>query len=204
METKQQENQAEATSPSPETQEPSTTSNTQQEQSASSQEATAQQKPGMGSWFWVLIFGVSALAIFLMYNKIKNAKVRQKITPTQVKQRILENLRSSKALAAGKKGYQTSCGSCHGFEGGGISGPNLTDNYWIHGHKILDIYNVIYHGVPAKGMLTWGNILKPKEILEITAYVISIQGTKPKRSKPAQGKKSPPTLKKSIKPTLKK
>ena len=43
-------------------------------------------------------------------------------------------------VAAGEATYQSLCASCHGDKGQGVIGPNLTDNYWIHGGSNTDIY----------------------------------------------------------------
>lgn len=94
------------------------------------------------------------------------------------------------ALALGKKIYTSNCASCHMEDGGGMIGPNLTDAYWIHGAGDLDgIYDVIRKGVVSKGMLAWGNVLKPNELVAVTGYVKSLEGTTPRNPKSPQGDK---------------
>lgn len=87
--------------------------------------------------------------------------------------------------AAGE--YQKYCISCHGPDGGGIVGPNLTDQYWIHGGGIKDVYTTIKMGVPAKGMISWQLVFTPKQIQEIASYVLSMQGSTPANAKKAEG-----------------
>lgn len=101
-----------------------------------------------------------------------------------------ETAMSPEALAIGKKIYTSNCASCHMEDGGGMVGPNLVDNYWIHGTGDLDgIYAIIRDGVVSKGMLAWGNILKPDDLAAVTGYVKSLQGTTPRNPKSPQGEK---------------
>lgn len=94
------------------------------------------------------------------------------------------------ALSMGKEIFVSKCASCHMEDGGGMVGPNLTDNYWIHGKGDLDgIYAVIRDGVTSKGMLAWGNMLKANELAAVTGYVKSLHGTTPRNPKSPQGDK---------------
>lgn len=90
----------------------------------------------------------------------------------------------------GKSVYLAKCSACHTADGGGLVGPNLTDDYWIHGSgKIKDIYKVIAEGVSAKGMPPWGPLLTPAELMQVAVFVKSLQGTRPAASKAPQGEK---------------
>lgn len=90
-------------------------------------------------------------------------------------------------VAAGKAVFATTCASCHQADGGGLIGPNLTDNSWIHGGTPMEIHATITNGVLAKGMPPWGTLLKPEQINALTAFVRSLQGTTPKTPKAAEG-----------------
>ena len=96
---------------------------------------------------------------------------------------------SDKALIApGGQIYSGKCAACHGAKGEGMIGPNLADNYWIHGDGTpLEIFKVIDKGVNEKGMPPWGSLLKKAELNQVTAYVISLQGSNPPNAKPPQG-----------------
>ena len=83
--------------------------------------------------------------------------------------------------------YTTRCFACHADKGAGLVGPNLTDDYWLHGGKISDVRNVIINGVLEKGMLAWKDQLKADEINQITAFVWSLHGKNPPGAKAAQG-----------------
>ncbi|MEJ2195649.1 MAG: cbb3-type cytochrome c oxidase N-terminal domain-containing protein [Ignavibacteriaceae bacterium] len=91
------------------------------------------------------------------------------------------------ALLAGKNIFEANCVACHLADGGGLVGPNLTDEYWIHGGGIKNIFHTIKYGVPEKGMISWQRQLNPIEIQEVASYVMSLQGTHPAVPKPPQG-----------------
>ncbi len=95
------------------------------------------------------------------------------------------------ALAAGKQTFITTCAACHQPDGGGNIGPNLTDDYWIHGNKPMEIVHTITVGVPDKGMPTWGQTLKPEQIGHVAAYVLTLHGTHPANPKAPQGNPLP-------------
>jgi cytochrome c oxidase cbb3-type subunit III len=76
-------------------------------------------------------------------------------------------------VSAGEAIYKANCVSCHGPELLGGIGPNLLDTVWIHGGKPEEILHTITVGVPEKGMLTWGPILGPEKVAQVSAYVVS-------------------------------
>ena len=80
-------------------------------------------------------------------------------------------------IAEGKKTFVSTCAPCHGLEGQGIVGPNLTDAAWLHGAKPIDIYTSVTNGYPEKGMRPWGPVLGTARIRAVTAFVLSIKGT---------------------------
>jgi cytochrome c oxidase cbb3-type subunit 3 len=90
-------------------------------------------------------------------------------------------------LAAGKAIFDKSCIVCHLAQGQGLVGPNLTDEYWIHGCSIGDIYSLIVKGVPEKGMISWKDQLTPEQIQQVSSFIISMQGTNPPNPKEPQG-----------------
>ena len=102
-------------------------------------------------------------------------------------ERLLAMAKDRKALADGKAVFATSCAPCHRPDAGGLIGPNLTDDYWIHGGMPAAIYKTVVDGVLEKGMPPWGKTLKPEQIETVTAYVASIRGTNPPNPKAPQG-----------------
>jgi cytochrome c oxidase cbb3-type subunit 3 len=85
---------------------------------------------------------------------------------------------SADTLDHGKQIYTKFCAPCHRVDGGGLVGPNLTDDYWIHGSNYADNVKVIWDGVPAKGMITWKTVLKPDEIQAVASYCYTLRGAK--------------------------
>lgn len=101
-------------------------------------------------------------------------------------------MQSRAATGSVKKGaalFARNCAPCHGEQGQGLIGPNLTDAYWLHGGRTEDIARTLVHGVPKKGMLAWKNILEPEEIGALVAFIQSIQGSDVQQPKAPQGKK---------------
>jgi len=90
-------------------------------------------------------------------------------------------------LASGGKIFSQQCAICHKADGGGSIGPNLTDDYWIHGGDIKNIYTTIKVGVPDKGMISWEAMLSPEQIRDVSNYIKSIRGTNPPEAKGPQG-----------------
>ncbi|WP_422359056.1 cbb3-type cytochrome c oxidase N-terminal domain-containing protein [Reichenbachiella sp.] len=90
-------------------------------------------------------------------------------------------------LASGKTVYERNCVACHKAAGEGGIGPNLTDEYWLHGGSIQDIYNTIKNGVPDKGMIAWGDVLSPTKMNDVASYIETLKGTNPANAKAPQG-----------------
>jgi cytochrome c oxidase cbb3-type subunit 3 len=79
-------------------------------------------------------------------------------------------------LARAAQIYTVNCAPCHRADGGGLVGPNLTDDYWIHGPTFADNLKVIWNGVPEKGMVSWKGLLKPDEIKAVASYIHTLRG----------------------------
>lgn len=92
-------------------------------------------------------------------------------------------------LAAGQQTFVTYCASCHREDAGGNIGPNLTDDYWIHGGKPSQIHGTVANGVLDKGMPAWSAVLNPDQVLSVAAYVTTLHDTHPKDPKEPQGTK---------------
>jgi len=95
------------------------------------------------------------------------------------------DIAAGKALFAGK-----ACFACHGMNGeGNAIGPNLTDDYTLHGCGFEATMTVIKNGVPAKGMTPYGDQLSQKELEQVASYIISLRGSNPANAKDPQGEK---------------
>ncbi|MCB0570214.1 MAG: c-type cytochrome [Phaeodactylibacter sp.] len=99
----------------------------------------------------------------------------------------VEALTDEASLAAGKDIFITNCAACHGTLGEGGVGPNMTDQYWIHGGDIKDIFKTIKYGVPEKGMISWKSQLSASEMNKVASYLLTLQGTNPPNAKEPQG-----------------
>ncbi|XCF07659.1 cbb3-type cytochrome c oxidase N-terminal domain-containing protein [Tamlana crocina] len=100
----------------------------------------------------------------------------------------VEILTDAADLKAGQTIFETNCVACHKADGGGGIGPNLTDEYWILGGGIKNVFKTISEGGRSgKGMIAWKQNLKPYEMAQVASYVLQFQGTTPAEPKEAQG-----------------
>ena len=100
---------------------------------------------------------------------------------------LLALAKDEEVTEEGQEVYASYCASCHGPNGGGLIGPNLADNVWIHGGAPEAVYKTIAEGVLAKGMPPWEKSLKPDQLTNVTAYVLSLAGTSPTNPKAPEG-----------------
>ncbi len=96
-------------------------------------------------------------------------------------------LTDAKTLEEGKAIFTANCAACHAADGGGTVGPNLTDEYWIHGGGIKNVFKTVKYGIPEKGMISWEKQLNPVKMQQVSSYIISLKGTKPAVPKAPQG-----------------
>jgi cytochrome c oxidase cbb3-type subunit 3 len=96
-------------------------------------------------------------------------------------------LTSANDIATGKSIYMANCVPCHGANGEGGVGPNMTDDYWIHGGDIGSLFKTVKYGVPEKGMISWQAQIKPAEMQKVVSYIWTLYGTKPANGKAPQG-----------------
>ncbi len=159
-------------------------------------------------WLYLFYFTIAWSVAYLIYfhvlggdlqeaeylAEMKAAEVMKKeLLAEQARQgaaaALTTQLTDDESLARGKVVYTTHCLACHGAYGEGGVGPNMTDEYWIHGGTMTDVVNTILNGVPAKGMISWRPVLKPDEITEVASFILSLQGTNPPNGKAPEGEK---------------
>lgn len=110
-----------------------------------------------------------------------------KLAANNVDENTVKLLTAPADLEAGKAVFQSVCFACHGKNGEGGVGPNLTDNYWLHGGTLQDVFKTIKYGWPDKGMKSWKDDYSPAQIAQIASYVKSLAGTNPPNPKAPQG-----------------
>ncbi len=157
-------------------------------------------------WKWLFIISIIWGAIYLLAfhvfhwfplsgeeyeRQMEKAKMeltlRKASKAASVDETTVEFTNDPAVIDAGKEIFAKNCIPCHAVDGGGGVGPNLTDQYWIHGGSIHDIFRTIKYGVPDKGMITWQTQLSPVEIRDVACFVYTLEGTKPAKPKEPQG-----------------
>jgi len=145
----------------------------------------------VGYWGWFQMGpGPSVVAVYEAEMREAAARAPAAPAPGSVTdQSLLALQKNAGALAKGKEIFTGRCVPCHGDRAQGIVGPNLTDDYWLHGGRPAEIYHTITEGVPEKGMVPWKSMLSPEEIAAVTVFVMSLHGTNPPNPKPPEGQK---------------
>lgn len=161
------------------------------------------------AWFMWMFYGTIAFAFcYMIYYHVlrygplqeeeytiemENAKVdKLKYLATSagsIDENSVKLTAESGVISAGQAIFNTNCVACHGDKAQGIVGPNLTDEFWLHGGKINSVFKTIKYGVPEKGMISWEKTLSPKQISEVANFVLSLKGSKPANAKAPQGDK---------------
>lgn len=102
-------------------------------------------------------------------------------------------------MTTGRSLFRANCAVCHGQDGGGGTGPNLTDDSYLHVKKLEDIYRVLHDGVESKGMPSWSRLGTP-QLVVLSAYVAGLRGSSPAAPLPPQGDRIPPWPSPSLDP----
>ncbi|WP_299526004.1 cbb3-type cytochrome c oxidase N-terminal domain-containing protein [Winogradskyella sp.] len=154
-------------------------------------------------FYATIIFGVVYMARYHIFNaddqfaeyEIEYAEAQRAIEEYKrtaknlVDVNTVEVLTEASDLNAGKAIFEGKCVVCHKADGGGGIGPNLTDEYWILGGGIKNVFRTISEGGrDGKGMVSWKKEgLSPLEMAQVASYVLEFQGTTPAEPKPAEG-----------------
>lgn len=153
--------------------------------------------------WWLAIFAGTVIFAFIYYvhyevamgpstdqevaaamKSIKDSRPVEKVFNEDQLEKLFTTQESTKGQAI----FAVKCAACHGPTGGGVIGPNLTDEAWIHGNgQRHEIYNVIAKGVPAMGMPAWAEMMDAGDVLAAAAFVYSIKNTHVSGGKPPQG-----------------
>lgn len=125
-------------------------------------------------------------------NEMAQAKIEvaeyMKTAPDLMDEKTVTLLTDPADLAEGKVIFTTNCVACHRADAGGQIGPNLTDDHWILGGGIKNVFHTLVNGGrDGKGMISWKGTLKPKEMQKVASYVLSLRGSNPKDPKAPDG-----------------
>jgi cytochrome c oxidase cbb3-type subunit 3 len=80
------------------------------------------------------------------------------------------------AIASGKAVFESNCVVCHNPKAEGNIGPNLTDDYWIYGPDVKDLFKTIKLGTP-NGMPEHASKLNPIQIQQVASFILSLPNT---------------------------
>jgi len=169
------------------------------------------------AWFMYLFYGTIIFAICYLLNyqvfhigqnqyeeyktEMAEADIAHKLylskTANQVDENTVKLTHDPAVITSGQAIFKTNCVPCHGDHAQGVVGPNLTDDYWLHGSKVNDLFKTVKYGVLTKGMPTWEKVLSPKQISDVVNYVKSLHGTNPSNAKAPQGALDPEDNKKT-------
>lgn len=111
----------------------------------------------------------------------------RKTASDNVDENTVTLLTDAESLGKGKAKFTEVCAACHGDQGQGGIGPNLTDQYWIHGGDVKSVFKTIKYGVLENGMIAWKDEMKASDMQAVTSYILSLQGTNPPGAKEPQG-----------------
>jgi cytochrome c oxidase cbb3-type subunit 3 len=123
-------------------------------------------------------------------EEMSAAKIQTDAYLASAKENVDENSvvqLDAEGAAAGKEIFTKTCVACHLAEGQGSVGPNLTDEYWIHGGGVKDIFKTIKYGYPDKGMQSWQTTYSPVQMQQLATYIRTLKGTNPPNPKAPQG-----------------
>lgn len=102
-------------------------------------------------------------------------------------EQLVAMTKDASVMALGKQVFGQNCAACHRADAGGQIGPNLADDYWLHGGTLEQIHKTVVDGVLEKGMPPWGKVLKPNQLDAVVAYIYTLRGTNPPNPKAPQG-----------------
>ncbi|MBB1194658.1 cytochrome C oxidase subunit III [Flavobacterium sp. SOK18b] len=127
-----------------------------------------------------------------LQKEVAQAKIEiaeyMKTAPDLMDEKTVTLLTEPADLAAGKEIFITNCAACHRADAGGQIGPNLTDDQWILGGGIKNVFHTLVNGGrDGKGMISWKGTLKPKEMQKVASYILSLKGSNPPDAKASEG-----------------
>ena len=165
--------------------------------------------PTPGWWSWIFALSFMFAIVYFLFVTLAGGGLSpigfydREVTADQQRQfaqmgdiqsdatSLIRLSKDEKLQKVGKAMFIANCAACHGQNGQGLTGPNMTDEYYLHVKKIEDIVDVISKGRNNGAMPAWENRLRPKEITLLASYIASLRGTHQAGREP-QGQVIPP------------
>jgi len=137
--------------------------------------------------YWIgIVLAVVAGLVYVIFQEINRPPLP--VDPPLTAEEMNLKRADLAFVEKGAKLYKLVCASCHGPLGGGFNGPNLTDDFWIHGKgTAADILSMVKKGEPMKGMPAWENLYRQRDLEAVTVYILTLKGTNPPDAKAPQG-----------------
>jgi cytochrome c oxidase cbb3-type subunit 3 len=141
----------------------------------------------IGYWFYYHGFNAGELPVTALQRE--NVEAAQRSGKGADDSTLTVLAKDPSMVKQGQETFTTLCAPCHAPTAGGNIGPNLTDEYWLHGGAPTQIYKTVKEGFIAKGMPAWGPQIGEAKTQAVTAWLISIRNTHVPGGKPPQGDK---------------
>jgi cytochrome c oxidase cbb3-type subunit 3 len=158
-------------------------------------------------WKWLFNFTIGWSVVYLIFYHVTNTlplsgqeyqnevasaqeqalKMKASSPVAAIDETSVKFVTDAQALADGKQTFMNNCASCHRQDGGGDIGPNLTDEYWLHGATINEVFKVVRNGVQGTNMIAWEGFISPEKMQNVSSYLLTLQGTNPANPKKPQG-----------------
>lgn len=133
----------------------------------------------VGYWVFFHVFSLGSLPV-KQYDQAVAAAAEVQLAKMATQEVSDQSLLLMSQVPArvdeGRQIFQQFCVACHLQDGSGNVGPNLTDAYWMHGGKPMQILSTVTYGVPDKGMVAWRDQLGPARVQKVVAFVLTLKG----------------------------
>ena len=130
--------------------------------------------------YWLLHRGSATAPVTLYREALNESALRSLITDASLQEQ-------------GRHLFIRNCTLCHGIYGQGLIGPNLRDDYWLHGSDMKNIIESIANGNPSRGMAPWKPVISQTDLHALAVYVVSLHGSDDSQGKAPEGSKQPIT-----------
>lgn len=158
----------------------------------------------LAMFYMTVVFGIGYMMVYHILGwmplsadeyEITMAKANQEVAEykammgNSMDENTVEITTEEVAIQAGQTLFLEKCSTCHGEQGQGGIGPNMTDEYWIHGGDVKDLFKTIKYGAK-NGMQSWEGKISPQEMQNVASFILTkLQGTNPADAKDPEGKK---------------